>query len=88
MKVKITEFLKRGSGQSFLFMAVKTKQWHQRHGVKLFSGWPGNSPDLNPIESLWSQMKQMQIGERATSMAELKKIALIVWRKITPHCAM
>ena len=34
--------------------AASTKQWHERHGVKLFGGWPGNSPDLNPIEFLES----------------------------------
>ena len=64
--------------------AATTKQWHTQHGVKLFGGWPGNSPDLNPIESLWSQMKQLQSKERATSAAGLKKIASKVWGKITP----
>ena len=65
-------------------LAATTKQWYTQHGVKLFGGWPGNSPDLNPIESLWSQMKQLQSKERATSAAGLKKIASKVWGKITP----
>ena len=64
--------------------AAMTKQWHTQHGVKFFGGWLGNSPDLNPIESLWSQMKQLQSKERATSAAGLKKIASKVWGKITP----
>ena len=32
--------------------AKSTKDWHQACGIKLFAGWPGNSPDLNPIENL------------------------------------
>jgi len=32
--------------------AATTKQWHTQQGVKLFGGWLGNSPDLNPIKSL------------------------------------
>ena len=53
--------------------AATTKQWHTQHGVKLFGGWLGNSPDLNPIESLWLQMKQLQSKERATLATGLKK---------------
>ena len=64
--------------------ARTTKQWHTNHRVTLFPGWPSNSPYLNPIENLWSQMKDTQRDERATSAAGLKKIAEIVWRRITP----
>ena len=65
--------------------AKSTKKWHQDRGVKLFEGWPGNSPDLNPIENLWSQMKNLQRHERATSIAGLKRIAKKVWDNITPE---
>ena len=44
--------------------------------VKHFSSYPRNSPDLDLIESLWSQLKQWQSRECATWMAGLKKIAL------------
>ena len=64
--------------------AKSTKKWHQDRGVKLFEGWPGNSPDLNPIENLWSQMKHLQRHEQATSIAGLKRIAQKVWDNITP----
>ena len=64
--------------------ARTTKQRHTNHGVTLFPGWPDNSPDLNPIKNLWSQMKDMIRDERATSAAGLKKIAEKVWRRITP----
>ena len=61
-----------------------TKQWDAEYGVSLFQGWLGNSPDLNPIEDLWSQMRVMQSHKRATSVAGLKKIALSVWKRIMP----
>ena len=53
--------------------------------VKLLPDWPGNSPDLDPIENLWSQMKDMQQDKRETSKDGLKKIALTVWKKVTPQ---
>ena len=65
--------------------AKSTKKWHQDRGVKLFEGWPRNSPDLNPIENLWSQMKNLQRHKRATSIAGLKRIAKKVWDNITPE---
>ena len=64
--------------------AQMMKQWHTYNGVTLFPGWPGNSPDLNPIKNLWSQIKDMQRDEHGTSAAGLKKIAEKVWRRITP----
>ena len=77
---------------SFLVMRLRhriccsslTKQWHAEHGVRLFQGWLGNSPNLNLIENLWSQMKVMQSHKRATSVAGLKRIALRVWKRIMP----
>ena len=55
--------------------AASTRKWHEDHGMKLFKGWPSNSPDINLIENAWSQMKHLQSKERATSAAGLKKIA-------------
>ena len=63
--------------------AKSTKQWYNKNGIHL-QGWPGNSPNLNPIENLWSQMKAKQSRDRATSIAGLKQIALKVWKNITP----
>ena len=65
--------------------AKSTQEWHQKNGVRLFQGWPGNSPDLNIIENLWSQMKHLQRTEQATSKQGLKKIARRVWNAITPE---
>ena len=37
--------------------ARKTKQWFVDNGVMLLEGWPANSPDLSPIEQVWSIAK-------------------------------
>ncbi len=37
--------------------AKGTKSWFNDHGVTVLD-WPANSPDLNPIENLWSTVKR------------------------------
>ena len=43
--------------------------------------WPGNSPDLNPIENLWTLMKNKVSQKQPTSDAELVKVIKEVWVK-------
>ena len=40
---------------------------------------PGNSPDLNPIENLWTNMKNKVFEEQPLSGAELVKAIKEVW---------
>lgn len=41
--------------------------------------WPGNSPDLNPIENLWHIMGMKINGNKPTSPKNLNAIIEKVW---------
>ena len=43
--------------------------------------WPGSSPDLNPIENLWTNMKNKVSEKQPLSGAELVKAIKEVWVK-------
>jgi hypothetical protein len=44
--------------------------------------WPGNSPELNPIESCWSYMKKKLEGNSdITSLPKLMEAIEMIWVK-------
>lgn len=34
--------------------AAVREGWFQKEGINVLEGWPANSPDLNPIETMWA----------------------------------
>ena len=46
--------------------ARSVTQWLQDCQISYFKDWPGNSPDINPIENLWGLMKR-QLRDLDTS---------------------
>ena len=81
--------LKKNLKPNFAFMqdgapphtAKKTKEILEGK-VQFISDWPALSPDLNPIEHLWSLVKKMLKGMRFSNRAELIIAVKQAWEKI------
>ena len=59
--------------------------WLKDCEVPFFSDWPGSSPDLNPIENLWSVIKRKLQGVDTSSIPKLKEAIQRVWDDIEPQ---
>ena len=55
------------------------KSWLAEQRVDVLSPWPGNSPDLNPIENLWVILKRKVAARNPTSASDLKEAIKHVW---------
>lgn len=62
--------------------AKKTKSWLANFGVNLLEDWPADSPDINPIEHVWSWMKTYVSKEGPTDKASLIKAIEAAWDEI------
>ena len=55
----------------------KVDEWHEMNNIKRIE-WPGNSPDLNPIENLWHVLKfkirRVPISNKKQLIKELNRI--------------
>ena len=47
--------------------------------------FPPYSPDLNPIENLWADVKRRAEGDNPKSVAELKIALLAAWKATDPR---
>ncbi len=64
--------------------AKATSTWFKDHGIPVLN-WPANSPDLNPIESLWGIVKRKMRYARPNNAEELKATIRATWALITPE---
>lgn len=61
-----------------------TAEWFSEHCIEVLS-WPGNSPDLNPIENIWGILKRAVKKHRPANVALLIDVVKSEWAKITPE---
>lgn len=59
--------------------ARSVRNWFDEEGIMVLGPWPGNSPDLNPIEHCWSVLKRKVAALKPTSPADLRQKILSVW---------
>ena len=50
--------------------------------------WPGNSPDLNPIENLWRILKQKVSFKKFNNFRELQNATIQAWATETIHSGL
>lgn len=58
--------------------AATTRVWFEREGMDVID-WPAWSPDLNPIEELWHDLKQRVYGRHPKSMEQLEQFIKEEW---------
>ena len=58
-----------------------TRQWLRQHDVTLLD-WPPNSPDENPIENLWHELKTAANRCKPRTAAELWNALQEAWQQI------
>ena len=50
----------------------------EEHGLMVLE-WPGNSPDINPIENLWAIIKRRLQKEDCSTMQKMISAVIKVW---------
>jgi transposase len=62
--------------------ARSTARYLEKKGVRVMEGWPSHSPDLNPIEKLWSIVKKRVSDKAPITLSQLKTAVSQVWDEI------
>lgn len=62
-----------------------TKAWFQQKSWSILD-WPSQSPDLNPIENLWWDLKKAVAACKPVNLSQLEAFAIEAWAKIPTAC--
>lgn len=66
--------------------ARKVKDWLSRSDIDHIHDWPGQSPDINPIENLWTEIGRVISQRSPTSRNEIISAIIHAWfHVITPE---
>ncbi|KAK3543845.1 hypothetical protein QTP70_030070 [Hemibagrus guttatus] len=61
-----------------------TSEWLKKNKMETLE-WPSQSPDLNPIEMLWHDLKKVVHARKPSNVAELQQFCKDEWAKISPQ---
>ena len=62
-------------------------KWLGEQNIDILGPWPGNSPDLNPIENLWSILKRRVDKQKPTNSDKLQALIMQEWAAISQDVA-
>lgn len=89
MQLFLDEYSKTIPQNKFVALVVDGAGWHRSHDLKIPSNMcfvllPPYSPELNPIEQLWSKLKQGWLANRCfKNYEDIVRAAAHAWKSFT-----